>query len=130
MNLDLIIKLAKLANNNPNEHEANAAARKVCQLLAEGNFNFGLNIERTKEPDFKSKYPPSDNPFKDVFYDSIINDVYEQYINNFYYGSRKEQKNKRVNKCIHCRKIMATIAEIENKICAECWRKEREKFGV
>lgn len=130
MNLDLIIKLAKLANNNPNEHEANAAARKVCQLLAEGNFNFGLNIEQTKEPDFKSpEYPPG-SPFKDVFYESILNDIYEQYARENFYGSKKEQRNKRVNKCIHCRKIMTTVAEIENKICAECWRKEREKFGV
>lgn len=41
MNYELIIKLAKLANNNPNEHEANSAARKVCILLAEGGFKFG-----------------------------------------------------------------------------------------
>jgi hypothetical protein len=41
MNTDLITKLAKLANNNPNENEANLAARKVCRLLAEGDFKFG-----------------------------------------------------------------------------------------
>lgn len=40
MNYKLIEKLAKLANNNPNEHEANMAARKVCKLLAEANFKF------------------------------------------------------------------------------------------
>jgi hypothetical protein len=40
MNIDLITKLAKLANNNPNENEANLAARKVCRLLAEGDFKF------------------------------------------------------------------------------------------
>lgn len=32
MNLKLIEKLARLANNNPNEHEANLAARKVCRI--------------------------------------------------------------------------------------------------
>lgn len=46
MNKELIIKLAKLANNNPNENEANAAARKVCVLLAEGHFKFD-NITKT-----------------------------------------------------------------------------------
>ncbi len=41
MNLDLLIKLVKLANNNPNEHEANSAARRACKLIAEGNYDFG-----------------------------------------------------------------------------------------
>jgi hypothetical protein len=45
MNLDLLKKLVKLANNNPNENEANAAARKVCEMLAEANFNLGVVIE-------------------------------------------------------------------------------------
>lgn len=47
MNYELIIKLAKLANNNPNDNEANSAARKVCKLIAEGNYNFGTT---TKQP--------------------------------------------------------------------------------
>lgn len=41
MNLDLLIKLVKLANNNPSEHEANSAARRACKLIAEGNYDFG-----------------------------------------------------------------------------------------
>jgi DNA-directed RNA polymerase subunit RPC12/RpoP len=40
LNVDLVTKLAKLANNNPNENEANLAARKVCRLLAEADFKF------------------------------------------------------------------------------------------
>lgn len=48
MNKDLIIKLAKLANNNPNENEANAAARKVCVLLVEGHFKFNDIQSNTK----------------------------------------------------------------------------------
>jgi hypothetical protein len=54
MNIDLIIKLAKLANNNPNEHEANLAARKVCKLLAEGKYKFNsitLPPNQAKTPD-------------------------------------------------------------------------------
>ena len=52
MNLDLIIKLVKLANNNPNEHEANLAARKVCKLIADGKFDFGT-IERVVDKPFQ-----------------------------------------------------------------------------
>jgi hypothetical protein len=40
MNLDQIKKLVKLANNNPNEHEANSAARMVCKLIEEAEFKF------------------------------------------------------------------------------------------
>jgi hypothetical protein len=38
VNKDKLIKLIKLANNNPNDHEANLAARRVCQALAEDKF--------------------------------------------------------------------------------------------
>ncbi len=36
--LEIIKKLIRLANNNPNEHEANLAARKVCIMLADYQF--------------------------------------------------------------------------------------------
>lgn len=60
MNLDLIIKLTRLANNNPNENEANLAARKVCKLLAEAEFKF------TQPPVTQVPYQPvtkSDPPY-------------------------------------------------------------------
>ena len=46
MNLELLIKLVKLANNNPNDNEANLAARKVCKMIAEANFQFPGNGHR------------------------------------------------------------------------------------
>lgn len=42
MKIDRLLALIRLANNNPNEHEANRAARKVCELLDE-----------TKKPEFE-----------------------------------------------------------------------------
>lgn len=60
MNYKLIEKLAKLANNNPNEHEANLAARKVCQLLAEADFKFIK--EELSSPNIESNIT-----YKDVF---------------------------------------------------------------
>lgn len=56
MSKELIVKLAKLANNNPNENEANMAARKVCKLLEALNFENGWNTSRRAAP------PPSPNP--------------------------------------------------------------------
>lgn len=50
MNIDLIIKLAKLANENTNDNEANAAARKVCRLIKEGNYQFGLELANPIKP--------------------------------------------------------------------------------
>lgn len=47
MNLDLLIKLVKLANNNPSENEANLAARKVCRIIAEGNYKFIADSKTT-----------------------------------------------------------------------------------
>ncbi len=51
MNLELIEKLIRLANNNPNENEANLAARKVCEMLAE--YQFGNST---------FKYQPGERP--------------------------------------------------------------------
>lgn len=47
---DLIIKLAKLANSNNAEGEANSAARRVCKLLEEMNWNSGWDTARRSNP--------------------------------------------------------------------------------
>lgn len=86
MNLKLIEKLVKLANHNPNENEANSAARRVCKLIEEANFDYRAtisdastllgkspiqpttwnDIRRSKEPFWKSKPPkePKTEPFQ------------------------------------------------------------------
>ena len=53
MDLDKLIKLVKLANNNPNENEANLAARKVCKIIEEGKFQF--NNTKPNPPVSKSQ---------------------------------------------------------------------------
>lgn len=84
MNLDLLKKLVRLANNNPNDNEANLAARKVCRMIEEGKFNFGAaalqtppqtppkathqpttwnDVKRSPEPEFRSR------PFSGVDFD-------------------------------------------------------------
>lgn len=48
MNLKLLTKLVKLANNNPNENEANLAARKVCKIIEESQFKFVPDEDLTR----------------------------------------------------------------------------------
>lgn len=110
MNKDLIVKLAKLANNNPNDNEANAAARKVCRLLAEGNFNFGTpvqpvqpketpkggtwnDVERSKEPQWRSTPPPSPD-YTNPEWGNWFENWYRDY---FSYGG-KDQQNPHAHK--------------------------------
>ena len=40
MDIERLKKLIKLANNNPNDNEANTAARKVCKIIEEMDFPF------------------------------------------------------------------------------------------
>jgi len=62
--LELLIKLVKLANNNPNDNEANFAARRVCKMIAEADYKF-INNNPTN---FKSASNPSTgfNPFEEI----------------------------------------------------------------
>ena len=73
MNYDLITKLAKLANNNPNEHEANLAARKVCKLLAEGEFKF-VNSVQQSQPNWHN----SSVKFDGFDFGEILRNMYER----------------------------------------------------
>lgn len=71
MNLEKLIKLVKLANNNPNENEANLAARKVCKMIAEADYKFGETAKTTQGPrstGFSSPY--SNSPMWEEFFGS------------------------------------------------------------
>ena len=72
MKLELLKKLTALANNNPNENEANLAARKVCLMLAECNFYLGIEVKEPKSkgpgaPFRSASNPTGPNPFWDFF---------------------------------------------------------------
>lgn len=165
MDKDLIVKLIRLANNNPNENEANMAARKACKLLGESDFmpstsrrpGFGTpdNHGRSNNPTWQpsasqeewfgsrtrnrtteeeeanrgrpgqQKPPPHRpwNPAEEFDFD------FAAFARDFVYGSAKDKYDSRIKKCIHCRKIMTSAAEIANKMCADCYRKEKEKYG-
>lgn len=82
MDIDKLTKLVKLANHNPNENEANSAARRVCKMIEDAKFRFvdSLgNTIRTPEPEFKSKRPDSPRPSRrqEEFYK-----MWEEFIRN------------------------------------------------
>jgi|SRR5215831_3286560 len=86
MNFDLITKLAKLANNNPNENEANAAARKVCKLLAEANFKFEKDKDTIPPPTQKQQQANYTDPFStEDLYDILRNMGNRHYAYGFDY---------------------------------------------
>lgn len=67
MNLKLLEKLVRLANNNPNENEANLAARRACKLIQEGEFKFSEDKQaRTASDKFAGFSPPHRQ--EDFFY--------------------------------------------------------------
>lgn len=65
MNLDLIQKLIRLANNNPNDNEANLAARKACKMLEDYQFNATPKVSPkvTVKPQSPYQRPTYDGAF-------------------------------------------------------------------
>lgn len=136
MNITLIVKLAKLANNNPNDNEANLAARKVCRLIEEGGFRFTESspppstkqdttyndIRRTRESFWKSHKPTG--PGSGFDWDkSPLNDFLKDYYKNFTDFKRpSQQKEERELVCVECKKKKKTkfVGLPECYICNEC----------
>lgn len=110
MNLDRLKSLIRLANNNPNEHESNLAARKACKIIAENDFALLYqnhvprtaqekvrtwnDVRRSTEPQWRSKTydipkkePFAGGPFRADF---DFNKWYETYFGGARYNPFKE----------------------------------------
>lgn len=109
MNLELLIKLVKLANNNPNEHEANFAARKACKLIEESKFVFNNTQQEIKRPniaDIMKEYVKSRNQRPTPKYKEYW---YVQFDENYYVKwERAAKKIKRKLKCKTCKQEKET----------------------
>jgi hypothetical protein len=84
IDIEKLKSIIRLANNNPNENEANLAARKACKILAEDNFKF-LNpqpattwndVKRSTEPGFRS--PPTGKRAYDPIWEDMLRRGREQ----------------------------------------------------
>jgi hypothetical protein len=74
MNLNLLKKLVKLANHNPNEHEANSAARRVCRMIEAEDFKF---TELPPPSPSSPVYDEATNLTSDMF-EKMIRDIMER----------------------------------------------------
>jgi len=107
MNLDLLKKLTRLANNNPNDNEANLAARKVCKMLEEGNWSLNNptpktynDVTRSTEPQWRSTPPnppnPPNNPFtnsyKSPFSEWNVEDLFNYFSGRGFTGGQRADK--------------------------------------
>lgn len=69
---ELLIKLAKLANSNNSDGEANSAARRVCKLLEDLNYLDGWNTSRRVEPSPESTQREYASPFENAFWEEFF----------------------------------------------------------
>lgn len=82
MKLEILKKLIALANNNPNDNEANFAARKVCKALIEDKYVDQLKdiitpVSQTIPPNYKP-YPKQEQYYKEPF-DFYSNPFWEDF---------------------------------------------------
>jgi len=135
MDTNKIIALIKLANNNPNENEANLAARKVCKVLAE--LNFPINGKITDKP----ITPPTSKIYKCKTCNYPINESHY-----YFFGGicarcifeksqeQKKQQKQRVYCSGGCNNWMEVGAGVEAEYwCGQCNLKkdewERESYN-
>lgn len=133
MKLDLLKKLTRLANNNPNDNEANLAARKVCRMLEEANFVLEEDVVSNYSSKKYNGFGKTDDFHSDIFSyfyrNTGNNKVYKQWekqkkqarktaYNPFqtppiYYSPFTEQskpvKEKRILRCKTCKEEKETI---------------------
>jgi hypothetical protein len=128
MNLDLLKKLTRLANNNPNDNEANLAARKVCKMLEEANWSLnGARPIQKNEPSIKPMTP-----------DEVMHEIlrrkqeqerqaYKYWSDPFYqpFVGRETQtpkppKEKRPLECTQCHQMIETAYMGNLYICITC----------
>lgn len=142
MNTELLIKLVKLANHNPNDNEANLAARKVCKMIEEARFNFSgaqkpvmpgsvmpnpVYQQQQAQQQKQQRQPPKYSDYRDIFsgiYESVIWDDIPQPNKQYYPPDNFDKKSNlpRDLKCKTCGKIKSTkfvgLAELFE--CQEC----------
>lgn len=143
MNIALITKLVKLANNNPNDNEANLAARKVCRLIEEGGFKLQEtpqptakrqeyhrdpaqtynDINRTRESFWKGTKPTGPGFGFNWEGPSNLNDFLKEYYKNYPgFKPPSQQKEERELVCVECKEKKKTkfVGLPECYICNEC----------
>lgn len=132
--VEILNKLLALANNNPNEHEANSAARKLCKTLGEMNFQFKSSSQPYQR---STSSVPNYNPTKrqtDWYKDFIRYYTRDRPGNPFRYGgwdsgNTTSESSTEIPKreCTKCHEIKATGNYSDPYICNKC-RTKRQHY--
>lgn len=143
VNLDKLKKLVELASNNPDENEANSAARKVCKMLKEDGFK--CFTPSSNGPSFNRQESPWSN-FDDILENMRRASWTRQYTRtnqyrpqpeddgpfNWGYDTRegKKEKKSEERECSKCGVKIKTFRVKEQPfICGICkwnyWEKEK-----
>ena len=136
----MLKKLIALANNNPNEHEANLAARKVCKALIEHKYIDQLisvkePVRQTTQSYYKGPKPDFDmNDFMKM-YDELFKGRYKPHEPNYrepYYKRPdygfKTGNNPDDEKYYQRRKERGFGDERRMLICKKCGNSVETKF--
>lgn len=91
--LEILQKLISLANNNPNEHEANSAARRACKLIVELNINFKVRSASDKIPPPKQQAPWTGPPKGSWNYKDFMSDIFGPGWEDEIFYTTKKQKS-------------------------------------
>lgn len=128
INFTHVAALIRLANNNPSEHEANAAARKVCKLLAE--YKFVQNTVRAEPRPQPSR--PYQSDFTQDMYEDLLRKM-RQYGKKYsdswrqneppHYGRKEHEQQKQrevyMRDCKQCKQKFMGLNPTED-ICPRC----------
>ena len=104
----LTVKLIRLANNNPNENEANSAARRACQLIGEA-------LDKRDSTKTEPKY-------YDQSYSSPYEDIFSDWYKSREYTWTGFDTSQSKPKCQRCGDIIPD----NTKVCDNCKREEDE----
>lgn len=129
MNIELLIKFVRLATNNPNENEANVAARRVCKMIADNGYSLNGSKAPSKNYTVTEEYPRNPtrpkSPFDDWYdmwfnestgrYTKPTNSYQEEYRNR---GRGRTDSTRRV--CSKCGLGVDTSSKTEPFICGIC----------
>jgi hypothetical protein len=121
MDTDKIKKLIKLANNNPNDNEANLAARKVCSMLKDHTFGTAPQTTRRSPYDTGVNWSHVD-PFAEWFrsgpYREASRSEYAQYRSKTQEPKQPKYEAPTRGRCASCQRIYPYFKD--GAICKAC----------
>lgn len=133
MNFEQIKKLIRPANNNPNDNEANLAAREVCRRLA----SYEFVVSKPPEPPKTTHTHRAEDPFWDAIFKAARErnakreqnyksaPSYQEYIK---YDPLRKAAEKNTRLCSKCGKWKETIRVTNIFTCNECeWNAFNER---